>query len=86
MGRKKRPKTIPETLRELLEREDLRELEGGNGRQQIMLAVLKKALSGDLKSVEFILELLGERGDRPEKEEGGAIRIELGPGVEDLAK
>ena len=74
-----------EELLELLEREDVRELEGGDARQQILLALVQKALNGDLKTVEFILELIGEASDGKEKD-AEAVRVELGPGVEELAK
>lgn len=74
-----------EELLELLEREDVRELEGGDARQQILLALVQKALNGDLKTVEFILELIGETPD-VKKVDGEGVRIELGPGVEELAK
>ncbi len=84
---RKRPKSMREELLELLEREDVRELEGGDARRQILLAVVQKALNGDLKSVEFILELTGELPDPKARPDGSAgLRIELGPGVEELAK
>lgn len=74
-------------LLELLEREDVRELEGGDARQQILLALVQKALNGDLKTVEFILELIGELPvDKGKGADGKEIRIELGSGVEEMAK
>ena len=74
-------------LLELLEREDVRELEGDDARQQILLALVQKALNGDLKTVEFILELIGEAPDAKDKSaECEGLRVELGPGVEELAK
>lgn len=76
-----------EELLELLEREDVRELEGGDARQQILLAVVQKALNGDLKTIEFILELIGEQPDEKAKgPEDAVFRIELGPGIEEMAK
>lgn len=84
---RKRPKSMREELLELLEREDVRELEGGDARRQILLAVVQKALNGDLKTIEFILELIGERPDEKAKgTEDSVFRIELGPGVEEMAK
>lgn len=84
---KKRPMTMSDQLRELLAREDIQELEGGDTRQQILLAIVKKALNGDLKTIEFILKLIGEMPDGKEKEDEDTVfRIELGPGVEELAK
>lgn len=80
-----RRKSMRDELLELLEREDVQELEGGDARQQILLALVQKALNGDLKTVEFILELIGEAPDGGEKDPEG-VRIELGPGVEELAK
>lgn len=81
----RRRKSMRDELLELLEREDVRELEGGDARQQILLALVQKALNGDLKTVEFILELIGEAPDGREKDPEG-VRVELGPGIEEFAK
>lgn len=84
-NRRRRRKSMRDELLELLEREDVRELEGSDARQQILLAIVQKALNGDLKTVEFILELTGELPGGKSAEQDG-LRIELGPGVEELAK
>ena len=84
---KKRPVPVAERLRELLAREDIQELEGGDAWQQILLALIHKALNGDLKTIEFILKLIGESSDGKDKvDEDSVFRIELGPGVEELAQ
>lgn len=79
--------TISEQLRELLAREDIQELEGGDARQQILLSMIHKALNGDLKTIEFMLKLIGEMPEGKDKpDEDAVFRIELGPGVEELAQ
>ncbi len=71
----------------MLAREDIQELEGGDAWQQILLALIHKALNGDLKTIEFMLKLIGETTDGKDKtDEEAVFRIELGPGVEELAK
>lgn len=88
MGRsKKRPATMAERMRQLLAETNVRELEGGDAREQILLALVEKAMGGDLKTVEFILKLIGEPVEgREEPAEQAGFRLELGPGVEELAR
>lgn len=84
---KKRPMTMAELLQDMLAKEDIQELEGGDAKQQIVLALIQKGLNGDLKTIEFMLKLIGEMPDGKEKaEEEPVFRIELGPGVEELAE
>lgn len=73
----KRVKTSPVTLREEL----LDLLDQDGNRRQMLLAVVEKAIGGDMKAFEVIREILEET---KKTEEG--LRIELGPGVEELAK
>lgn len=46
-------------------------------------ALVDRALSGDLKAIEFIAKALGEKLGEPELRD---FRIMLGPGVEELAE
>lgn len=85
----KSPKTFAGELRQLLAREDLGQLEGGDVRQQLLLALIQKAMGGDLKTFQFILNLIGENPSPPEPDPApreDALRVELGPGVEELAQ
>lgn len=62
-----------EELLDLLEQDDYR--------KQMLLAVVEKAIGGDMKAFEVVREIL-----REEKPSGEGLRIELGPGVEEMAK
>jgi len=87
MAPRAKKKRLDETLRELMERADMETLEGETVREQMALAILRKAVGGDLKTVEFLLELLGETPQPKAKElaaQGVTIRLE--PGVEELAR
>lgn len=87
MKRRKKDLSIPQELRQLLCRADVREMEGADAREQILLAIIHKALDGDLKTIEFILKLTGEMPDGKEKaEDDPVLRVELGPGVWELAE
>lgn len=88
MGRsKKRPETMAEQMRQLLAEKNVLELEGGDARAQILMALIEKAMNGDLKTVEFILRLIGETPESGDKSAGEpTVRIELGPGVREMAE
>lgn len=60
--------------------EALMEQEGA--REQMLLAVLDKARSGDMKAMEFVRDILGEKW----KGEQETVSIKLGKGVEELCK
>lgn len=49
----------------------------------ICKALVDRALSGDLKAIEFIMTALGETPGEPELQD---LRVLLGPGVEELAE
>lgn len=73
MGRRKRPLTMGEELRSILE-------ENSNQRQ-MLYAVVEKAIGGDMKAVEFVREILGEK-----KQTAEGLVIRLDKGIEELAK
>lgn len=73
----KKKKTGSASLREEL----LDLLEQDGCRRQMLLAVVEKAIGGDMKAFEVVREILEEK-----KPAGEGLRIELGPGVEELAK
>lgn len=78
---------VADELRALLRKTDMEALEGGDIRQQMLVAVIRKAMGGDLKSLEFILELIGELPEGKGKDAGPVgVEIRLGPGIEELAK
>ena len=72
--RKTDPVSLKDELLDLLDQD-------GN-RRQMLLAVVEKAIGGDMKAFEVIREILDEK----KTAEDGGLRIELGPGVEELAK
>ncbi len=74
---KKQPNKSP-SMGELLAR--LMEQEGA--RERMLLAVLEKAEGGDMKSIEFVRDVLGEKW----KGEQECVSIKLGKGVEELCK
>lgn len=65
---------MKEELAELLNEE--------NYRRQMLLAVVEKAIGGDMKAFEVIREILNEKNG----EEDSAVTIMLGKGVEELAR
>ena len=67
-----------EDMGQLLAR--LMEQEGA--RERMLLSVLEKAEGGDMKSIEFVREVLGEKW----KGEQETVTIKLGRGVEELCK
>lgn len=67
-------KSMGDLLAELMEQEGARE--------RMLLAVLEKAEGGDMKSIEFVRDLLGERW----KGEQETVSIKLGKGIEELCK
>ncbi|MGM9608253.1 MAG: hypothetical protein ACI3XJ_12185 [Oscillospiraceae bacterium] len=71
---KKSPVTLREELLDLLDQD-------GN-RRQVLLAVVEKAIGGDMKAFEVIREILEEKNSP----EDPGLTIKLGPGVEELAK
>jgi hypothetical protein len=61
--------------------EELRRLLDGEAlRAQMLLALQDKLASGDLKTMEFILK------QTEEKPPDSVLRVDLGPGVEEMAK
>lgn len=87
MAARKKTTTLADELRALMERGDIESAEGATAREQMLLSVLRKAVGGDLKSVEFVLELLGEQ-PRPKGKETQpeGVTVRLGPGVEELCR
>lgn len=67
-------KSMGDLLSELMEQEGARE--------RMLLAVLEKAEGGDMKSIEFVRDVLGEKW----KGEQETVSIKLGKGVEELCK
>ena len=65
--------TFRDVLVRVMEREDLTET--------MATALARKAAEGDLRAMGMVLSALGENG-----EFDPVYRIELGPGVEDMAK
>ena len=57
-------------------------MEQEGARERMLLSVLEKAEGGDMKSIEFIREVLGEKW----KGEQETVTIKLGRGVEELCK
>lgn len=55
----------------------------GEWPERILTALCQRAAEGDLKAIQYVLELLGEK---PGEDPGPVYRIELGPGVEEMAK
>lgn len=51
-------------------------------RRQMLLAVVEKAIGGDMKAFEAVREILSETN----REEDSELTIRLGKGVEELAK
>lgn len=72
-GKKKKSKTLREELVELLEQDD--------HRRQMLLAVVEKAIGGDMKAFETIREILDEKSPG----DGAGVTVTLGKGVEELA-
>jgi hypothetical protein len=77
VARRKRQASMQEEMRRLIEGEDLR--------SQMLLAIQEKLASGDLKTLEFILKQSEEKPPGKELADG-VLRVELGPGVEELAQ
>ncbi|MGN1004612.1 MAG: hypothetical protein ACI4O5_07205 [Oscillospiraceae bacterium] len=71
---KKSPVTLREELLDLLDQD-------GN-RRQMLLAVVEKAIGGDMKAFEVIREILEEKNNP----EDAGLTIKLGPGVEELSQ
>lgn len=71
---KKSPVTLREELLDLLDQD-------GN-RRQMLLAVVEKAIGGDMKAFEVIREILEET----QNPEDAGLTIKLGPGVEELSQ
>ena len=71
---KKRNLTMQEELRQILS-EDQRQ-------RQMLTAVVEKAIGGDMKAVEFIREILGEKKGACE----GGVVIKLDKTVEELSR
>lgn len=67
-------KTLKEELVELLNEDD--------NRRQMLLAVVEKAIGGDMKAFEAVREILNEK----KSDEDAGLTITLGKGVEELAK
>lgn len=74
-GREQRPAPMGEQLRALLAE--------GSVARSILSALCQRATEGDLKAIQLVMDILGEK---PPQDDGPEIRIELGPGVEELAK
>lgn len=68
-------KSMADELRAVMRRE--------KAARPMLLALLERAKEGDLKAIQLVLDILGEKS--PQDGET-AIRIELGPGVEELAE
>lgn len=73
----KKTEPMGERLRALMERENLVD--------PMLRGLAQSAGEGNLKAIEYVLRLLGEAPAPPGSEPLG-YRIELGPGVEELAK
>lgn len=71
---KKSPVTLREELLDLLDQD-------GN-RRQMLLAVVEKAIGGDMKAFEVIREILEEN----QSPEDPGLTIKLGPGMEELSQ
>lgn len=69
------PKTMSARLRALLAKDGLE--------NRILSALAERAAEGELKAIQYVLEVLGEK---PEEPTDPVLRVEFGPGVEDLAK
>lgn len=75
MGKKlTKSQSMGDLMAQLVEREGTRE--------RLLLSVLEKAEGGDMKSIEFVRDLLGEKW----KGEQETVTIKLGKGVEELCK
>ena len=70
-------------MRALMKRQDLETYAPTDPIEKMLLATWKKALGGDVKCLQYILELTGDAGADQEDQ---VYRIELGPGVEELCK
>lgn len=65
--------------------ERLRALLGEDGRQeQVLLALVQRAAEGDLKAIQLVLDILGEKP--PQEEDDREIRVVFDPGIEESAK
>jgi hypothetical protein len=79
VARKKKPVSIQEEIRRLMDTEDLR--------TQILQTIQEKAVGGDLKTIEFILKQIEQTPEGKGKQaEPEAVRIEMEKGVEGLAE
>ncbi len=77
-GQLKRKRSDPVSLKdELL---DLLDQDGN--RRQMLLAVVEKAIGGDMKAFEVIREILDEK----KSAEDAGLTVRLGPGVKELAQ
>ena len=77
-GQVKKSKKSPVTLREEL----LDLLDQDGNRRQMLLAVVEKAIGGDMKAFEVIREILEEN----QSPEDPGLTIKLGPGMEELSQ
>lgn len=74
----KKSKTGPVSLKdELL---DLLDQDGN--RRQMLLAVVEKAIGGDMKAFEVIREILDEK----KSAEDAGLTVRLGPGVKEISQ
>ena len=68
--------------RALTMREELKQILSEDGRQRQMLtAVVEKAIGGDMKAVEFVREILGEKKNAAE-----GLVIKLDKSIEELSQ
>ena len=72
--RKTDPVSLKDELLDLLDQD-------GN-RRQMLLAVVEKAIGGDMKAFEVIREILDEK----KTAEDGGLTVKLGPGVKEISQ
>lgn len=78
-GNRRSPASIAKAL---MHRADLDTYTTSDPMEQALLAVWRRALDGDVKSLQYLIDLTGESNPTADT----TIRIELGPGVEELCQ
>lgn len=69
-------KSMAEELRTVMRKE--------KAARPMLLALLERAKEGDLKAIQLVLDILGEKAGQDGEEQ--TFQVVLGPGVEELAK